>query len=59
MRLPSVQDLVRGAELETGHSDWTMEFTGTPFEALEILVGDLNQAGLSVLGARRMYRRIH
>jgi len=59
VRLPSMKDLIRGAELETGHSDWSMEFTGTPFEALDILVGDLNHAGLSVSGARRMYRRIH
>ena len=59
-QLPSAPDMLRGAELETGYSDWTTEHTGTPFEALEILIADLNEhAGLSAIGVQRMYRRLH
>jgi hypothetical protein len=60
MQIPSAQELMRAAELETGLSDWQTEFTGTPAEALEILVCDLNTtAQLHELGARRVYRRLH
>ena len=59
-KFPSAEALVRGAELETGHTDWETEFTGSPFEALQVLVSDLHDhANLSEHGARRMYRKLH
>ena len=58
--IPSPQELIRAAELETGLSDWSTEFTGDPFGSLEILVQDLNTtAQLHELGIRRMHRRLH
>lgn len=60
LQMPNAETLLRGAELETGLSDWRTEHTGEPFEALEILVKDLQQhSRLHELGVRRMYRRLH
>ena len=60
MGLPSAEQMLREAERATGHSDWVTEFTGVPFEALGILIDDLNNhAGFSAIGERRMYRRLH
>lgn len=57
---PSADALIRGAELETGHTQWETEFTGSPLEPLQILVADLQQhARLSEHGVRRMYRKLH
>lgn len=60
LQLPGVETLLRGAELETAHSDWRTDHTGEPFEALSILLEDLNNAAsLNAIGIRRMYRRLH
>jgi len=60
MKIPSARALMDGAELETGFSDWLTEHLGSPAEALEILVHDLNaKAQLHELGAQRVYRRLH
>ena len=57
MSIPSVQELMRTAEMETSLSDWTLDHVGTPEEALDIMVGDLNRhAGLHSKGEARFYR---
>ncbi len=59
MSLPTASELIKAAELETGYTDWTLDHTGTPFEALEILVGDLNtHAGMHPQGEHRFYRAL-
>jgi len=51
---------MRGAELETGHSDWETEYTDSPLEGLRILLSDLAAyANLNETGVRRMYRKLH
>jgi hypothetical protein len=60
MHFPSVEQLIRGAELETGQSDWNTEFTGSPLTALRLLVADVaSSSHLSELGVQRIYRRLH
>lgn len=58
--LPDADALMCAAELQTGHSDWETEYTGSPAEGLRILLSDLSKyANLSEQGMRRMYRRLH
>lgn len=60
MTFPTLDELVQGAERETGHTDWATEHTGTPFEALRLLADDLQRhAALNPLGEARMFRRVH
>ena len=59
MALPTAQELIQTAEGETGLSDWTLDHTGTPFEALAILLSDLQaHAGMHALGEQRFYRAL-
>jgi len=58
--LPGADALMRGAELETGHSDWETENTGSPIEGLRILLSDVaTHSKLSEAGVRRLYRKLH
>jgi len=57
--IPSAQELMRAAELETGLDDWSLDHVGSPLEGLKILVDDLNaQSGLHERGRLRFYRML-